>query len=355
MLCLNFLVLFLQELRSFLGGHFGIQSSSLVYAVLGFQFLLFFVDVSFDGFSIPKIALLMLIFAPLYLFNKLALHCVFILMNIINVRNLTLKQLVRYVLVIQIVFTILSFALLGTGMVHDTVWNMPKGSAHTLGFRNPNGTRFFLTNTFLFLSFYLVVFDKPLALNFLLLVPIYVIYKLTYGRTYFIGAVVYYLFLFLFRARFFYKHNYWLYTLAPILLGYLLFLGIRLYEAYPVLDLLFSLRLSMSKQVLDEFSSVHYILGSSYVPEGITVDSSYLFLVCEAGVFSVGLFMLLYVKFVKKISPSEAKFFFPFVFFMLVAGVTEITFPAFSASAAIFYKILYQTAARKKRLEVSRV
>lgn len=351
---LNFLVLFLQEGRTFFGFVYGEQPRLLVFAVLGLQFLILVIDVSFNNSSLnmPKIALTLMLFIPLYLFNKLALHTVFIVLNIINLRRLTLKKVVQYALIIHIFFFVILFALLAKGAVYDATWPMLKGTAHTLGFQNPNSTSRFLTELVLILSFYLLLCKKSLFLNLMLLIPGYFIYRLTYGRTYFFALVLYYFFLIIFKCRFFYKHNYWVYKIAPIMLGAALIVGIHLYETNPWLDLLFSMRLSYSKAVLDGFSHINYIFGSSYVPEGLTVDCSYLFILCEAGIFSVLLFWILYSSFVKKISFEEAKSFFPFVFYTLIAGVTEITFPAFSAFTAIFYKILYQIASKKNNIEV---
>lgn len=342
---LNFVILFLQESRSFLSNVFEVQSSLLMFSVLGLQFLLFFIVASFEKFSIPKITFLLFLFVPIYLFNKFALHIVFIILNIINYRELSLKQVIKYALTIRAFFLALLLLMIIMGKTHDTTWVMLKGSAHTLGFSNPNATSKFLNGFILLLSLYLLVSKKNLFLNFLLILPAYLIYKTTFGRTYFIGLIVYFLFLFLFRCRLFYKHNYWLYRIVPILLGSLIIVGIRLFAEYPWLDLVFSKRLSFSKQIIDEFSYLNYIIGSSYIPEGLTIDSSYLLLFCEAGIFSVLIFIILYFNFIKKISFAEAKLFFPFIFTMLIAGLTEITFPVFSAVSVIFYKILYQTSA----------
>ena len=348
MFFLNFLILFLQETRSFLTAHFS-DNPIIMYSILGLQFFLFFANATFNNLTVPKISLLFLIFVPLYLFNNLSLHCVFIILNIINLRKLTLLQVVRYALVIHIFFFIISFVILRFGMVHDEVWKMPKGWAHTLGFANPNTTSHFLNNLILLLSFFMLLCKKPFLINLLLLIPAYFIYKITFGRTYFIGIICYYFFAVLFQIPFFYKHNYHFYKIVPLLLGATLIVGIRMYEANPLIDILFSRRLSMSKQVVDGFSHINYLLGSSFMPKDVTIDSSYLLLFCEAGIFSVFFFMLLYITFVKKITAIEVKKFFPFVFFMFVAGVSEITFPVFTASTAVFYKILYQTATKKQK------
>ena len=353
MVFINFLILFLQECRVFISNHFESEPKFIMISVLGLQLLLFFAEVSSSKkLSMPKIALLLLFFIPLYLFNNFALHCVFIILYIMNTRHLSLKKVVQMALAVNLIFLALSILMLLSGLVHNEIWNMSKGAANTLGFTNPNSTARSLITAILVFSFYLVLYKKSLFLNFLLLIPGYAIYRITFGRTYFIGLVIYYLFLLLFKSRLFYKHNYWLYKIAPLLLGSLLIIGIRIYEAFPLVDLFFSSRLSFSKAVLDEFSSINYILGSSFIPEGLTIDSSYLYIFCEAGILSVLAFMLLYSLFVKKISPSEAKIFFPFVFCLLIMGVSEITFPAFSVATAIFYKILYQTANKKSKQEV---
>lgn len=348
---LNFLILFLQDSRNFFPNYFS-EQPLLMYAVLGLQFLLLLITITFHGFSIPKAAFLLLIFMPLYLVNKLALHCVFVVLNIMNVKNLSLQKVVKYVLFIHLLFLIFAILALKSGLSYDTVWKMPKGSAHTLGFGNPNATSSFLNDCILLVSFYMILRGKSLLLNLLLLLPTYAVFKITYGRTYFFGMLAYFFFLIIFQMRLFYKHNYGLYRIVPIILGALLVIGIRLYEAYPLLDLLFSSRLSMSKAVIEKFSHVNYVLGSSHVPEGITIDCSYLFLLCESGIFSIGVFILLYWKFIKKVAFSEAKVFFPFLFCILIMGVSEITFPVFSSMTAIFYKILYQTAMKKNRSEV---
>ena len=349
---LNFCILFLQETRGFLGSHFGMQCPILVYIIFGLQSFLFFTDLFSNKFYMPKIGLLLFVFAPLYLYNNLALHCIFIILNIINLRKITLKQIVRYIFIIQIFFLFLSFAILFLGIVNDTIWRMPKGVGHTLGFRNPNGTSSFLTNELLIFSLFLLICKKINNLDFILIIPAYIIYKVTCGRTYFIGILFYILFLILFRFKIFYRHNYKLYSFAPLLLGALLIVGIKVYEQYPIIDLLFSKRLSWSKAILDEFSLINYFIGTSYVPDGLTVDSSYLFIVCEAGIISVTLFMMLYTSFVRKTTSADAKVFYPFIFFILIAGVTEITFPTFSTINVIFYKILYETA-RKRNLKES--
>lgn len=348
MLFLNFLVLFLQESRIFFGNIFGEQSRLLVIAVLGLQFMIFFIDVSFNSskFYVPKVSLLLFLFVTIYFYNHFALHIVFIIMSIVNLRKISLITIVKYTLIIHIFFLFVLLTMLLLGTVHDEIWPMIKGAAHTLGFYNPNSTSKFLNEIILILSFYLLLSNKPFFLNFLLIVPGYFIYRLTYGRTYFIGLAAYYLFLILFRCKFFYKHNYWLYKIAPVLLGSVLIAGVRLYERYPRLDQLFSRRFSFSKQIIDGFSKITLFLGSSYIPEGLTIDCSYLYIFCEAGLISIFCFMVLYLSFVKKSGAKEAKIFFPFVFCVLVAGFAEITFPVFSGVSVVFYKILYQTAAK---------
>ena len=345
---LNFIVLFLQNSRFFFSNYFS-EQPLLMYAVLGLQFLLLLITITFRGLKIPKMVFLLLVFVPLYVFNKFALHCVFILLNIVNTRKLSLQQVVKYVLFIHILFFLFLMLFLISGISHDVVWNMPKGSAHTLGFRNPNTTSQFLNNCILLISFYMMLRGKNLILNLILLVPTYVVFRITYGRTYFFGMIAYFFLLILFQMRLFYKHNYILYRSVPLIFGGLLIIGVRVYETFPLLDIFFSSRLSMSKAVIRGFTHLNYIIGSSDIPEKTTIDSSYLFLLCESGIFSMSAFILLYWRFIKKISNTESKIFFPFVFCMLIMGVSEITFPVFSLMTAIFYKILYQTAMKKNQ------
>lgn len=342
MLNISTIWIFLLGIRPF-SGFFDFPSIFFTALITGLQLIQFMIYLQRTKGKVKLVyfALIFLILITAYNFATLAI--VNICLGVILLKNESLRKIstVSCISICTGIFIYLS--LLWLGHIHDKIMIMPKGVAHTFGYSNSNGIGMLVFQaTLIFYVFIETHFSKNFISNLfvlLLLIPNYLIYKLSLGRTAFYAILLFFLIFILcsFNLKKLYGTRKFI-SLFPFLLFFLSLLLCKIYERYPFLDVLFTTRFSKNSVHLNSMSSVNYIIGYR-LPEG-PMDSAYLMQLFGGGICSVLLFLFIASKGIYRFDKNNFFVFIPFIFCMLVSGFAENTFSSFSLPTVLFYKAL---------------
>ena len=280
--------------------------------------------------------LIFLLFCTLYNFSTLAI--VNIVLSIILLKHVPIKnflKLASFLTLSKILIWVLSLKL---GFIHDSVFIMPKGIGHTLGFSNPNlPGKSFLDTLLIITVFLLFRFNRRLPL-FLFLIPNYLIYISTLGRTSYYCVLIYFLCILYFCRYSKYNFSRVMVIAIPFILYAATIVACRIYQQYPILDKIFTTRFSKNAAYLNSMSIVNYLIGLK-LPEG-PMDSAYLAQLFQGGITSVCIFLFISTKGILNMSQKDIRIFLPFIICLFVSGFAENTFSTFCLSTILFYKIL---------------
>lgn len=334
--------LFLLGIRPF-SEFFNFPSIIFTVIITGLQIIQFmiFLQRTNGKIKLAYFTLIFLILITAYNFATLAIVNICLSVILLKKENLRKISTVSAISIFTGLFIYLS--LLWLGHIHDKIMIMPKGSAHTFGYSNSNGIgSLVLQATLIFYVFIETHLSKNFISDFfvlLLLIPNYLIYKLSLGRTTFYASLVFFLiFIFcIFSFKFLYRTKKLL-SLLPFILFCLAIICCKIYEQYPFLDVLFTTRFSKNAVHLNSMSSLNYIIGYR-LPEG-PMDSAYLMQLFGGGICSVLLFLFISSKGIKSFDKDSFLTFIPFILCMLASGFAENTFSSFSLQTVLFYKVL---------------
>lgn len=309
------------------------------------QMLQYFFFLIKNKYRVGNLFLVLCFLLPLMLYNSATLATINIVMSVILLRKDHLNTVLVTILITMVFCVFIYVFLFYFNIINDEIWSMPKGVAHTLGFRNTNGPGRFLFDVTVVISILILNFfnRKLLFLHFLMFIANYYMYIYTLGRTPFYSLIIYYV-LFIF-FNFFLKRNS-TYTLikkisilTPVLLSIITIVAIKIYEHYPVLDVIFTTRFSKNSVFVNNLSIINFFIGYR-LPAGEPMDSAYLALFFAGGVVSLCFFFIVVMKGIYKLHFNQAKKFSPFILCILFAGFTENMFSSFAVRSIVFYKIL---------------
>lgn len=331
----------LVHLRSLLGDYFDAsQFFTLLIDVI--MLMHFFVYMQKRKFKTFYLFIPLILSFLLCIFNFGFLVAFDIVLSVVSLKNISNKRIILVSFLSSFIVVFLCVAFLLLGIVPDETVNLSKNLqhivGHKLGFHNTNVASMFFFNVILITSLFLLEFTKYKVFNYLLLFPCYVVFKLTGGRTTFYAEIVYFLCLFIFDFKFFLRHFRKLYVAIPFLFSFLIFVGLYVYTKYPIIDVVLSGRFYYYNLMFNDFSLKSLLIGIQINDN--PMDCAYLNLFSGGGLVLVYVFSSIYVNGINKISPETIKKYMPLTICMLVSGLAENTFSAFSPVSIVFYKIL---------------
>lgn len=338
--------MFLQSMRIILNC-MNINSMPIAYLVLILQLFQYALIIANNRYRITPRFFILILLVPLYLYNSLTLNLIYIVLSVLILQKQSLKQVIRHFFIIQMTILIFQTGLLKIGILHDSVWPMLKGSAHTMGFANPNTTAGFYQTVILISSLMIVATGRKAILNIFLLLGAYIAYKTTYGRTYFISSLFYFFLLLLLSLPHFVKCTRAAYITVPFLFYALMYILTKLYETEPWLDIVFTKRLSINHEYFSMMRPINLFIGMPLLDGPL--DTAYLLMILCGGIVSVYFFLSMYVRGIKRAPVDYLKKYFPYCFAILMAGFSESGFASFTISTVLFFRILAEYADAKKR------
>lgn len=327
-------------LRGLLAGYFGYETLAFTIFLNFVLMLDFFLVILQENFKVHKIVFFLLIAAVIVLFNKAALALLDIVVAVYILRYVRLERVIKLMAGVSLFYLCFFYSLYFFEIKQNVEVTMPKGVAYSLGFNNTNTASAFFMLNIMVVSLYLYNVKK--IYSFLLLPILYVIYKLTLGRTSFYAELVFYISAILLFAPPIRKVRL-LYKLFPILLFSTLLILTNLSNHYSTIDNIFTTRFSIYSNLLDIMQPTNYLTGLA-IPEDQPMDSSFFALLFDGGITYLLLFFYLYNVYYKNSIKSNDFHYMPFVLFMLATGFSENTFSSFNVLSVIFFKILYDSA-----------
>lgn len=287
---------------------------------------------------------------------------VLILTSLINpaARNIFLIFLSSYILselktetVIKInlltSFTVLAFCsfflLFGitkSEMFNQTLWDMRERWDYGMG--NPNTFALFIYSVVI--NMYLLFSRKSKLVILFIVIVSYITYSYTASRT-FGGAVLLLLIAHVLRFKLSTSCSFkYLLISIPVFVFFgVIYFSINV-EKYTLINFLFSGRLELYGNFLRSLSLSHYIIGSPLINEE-TIDSSFLHIYFEGGVFVFIVFCLMIYKTIQKSTSKERELFIPLFISVFAMGLTEsiLTFILIFGNMIvwqIFFRLFYR-------------
>lgn len=314
------------------------STTVLTLLITSTQFLHLLFLLEKDGWRFTWYHLLLVWFVLLTAYNPGTLPTVNIVLAIILLQK-TPVQKVSFVMTVAFFVTLFVYlSAFSLGILQDGTTQYAKGLTHSLGFRNSNTPGLlFMMLTLVISTFCLQTFRLKFPM-LLFLLPNYLIFTLTLGRTSFATVCLYFFLVwwFSFRRRYALERRFA--TVLPILLFAVTFVFLHIWYKIPFVNVFFTGRFRINGNTLKNLSAANYVLGYR-LPEG-PMDSAYLGILLNGGVMCVWLFLSSCVRGIRNMPIAQAKVFLPFVIVFAVSGFTEGTFSLFRLATVLFYKIL---------------
>lgn len=219
------------------------------------------------------------------------------------------------------------------------------------GYGHPNLAGMYYWGFFLCLLLYCYL-SKYRNLLWILIGGIFVfslyLYSETVSRGFIIAAVLFILIFGYYSLRLRLRKDYVigysryiLYALPVLLTGVTLYFSLNV-SRYPLLDLLLSQRLSLFGELLHSIAPLQYLTGTSAFGY-ITVDSSYLHLLFEAGVLLYVLFIWMYYFAIKNIIRQQNFLIITiFISFLIYGLIESLLLLPMVISNNLFWVLLYR-------------
>lgn len=321
---------------------FNLPTEFFTIAITSMQFLnlLFLLKKTRWKLTIYHIVLFVLIL--LIFVNTDTVATVNIIFAVILLKNENLKKICLTVCAAYLINIIIILFGYSYGILQDSITVYQKGITHTLGFQNSNTPGLYAMQcSLVFATTWLLFSDFKLVLLFLI-VPNYLIFKYTLGRTSFLCICLFLLFVFYFsmdrKYMFTRKYSFLVPFFFFILIFFVAFSIKFMPPLYAVGNAIFTGRPRMIYKILSKMNPANFLLG--YKNIDMPMDCAYLGILVNGGIFSLFLFFSCCYKGLKNIPLNMAKRMLPFIFVILISGVTEGTFSLFRLSTIVFYKVL---------------
>lgn len=340
---------------------FGISTSLFTVLIYGLALLLFLIDITYvSNFHVKKLFLYFLVTFPLIVFNYEYYIILALFIFIYIFRNQNVYKGIKIVGFSYFVFIMICLLLVNIGVLHDTKLMIPTKSTeplHSIWGGNPNNTGA-LFGTFIFCIF-VIAFEKKRNhyLYILAFTLSYYIYKLCGCRTFFMAEC----FLFLFSIFLRFKVINRQFTLFPIFLLFLTFLLMYLWDKYSennfvgLINLLLTGRpILWLKQIGGNFSLSNILVGQARLKD-IPQDSSYLEFILLGGLPLISIFIVFYLRYVKKNAKVFNKSLLPIQAFALaffVSGFSESLFPKITELNLLVFLYLYKIVQEKDLVQL---
>lgn len=292
-------------------------------------------------------ALSFVVLALLTVYNKEVLALVDILALTYALRGVSMKYLIRVNAVVLAFYIITWLFLLEAGVIKDEIMEMPKGIAHTLGFKKTNSLGMLGFN--IISTLFLISKRKNRWIVFILIPFInQSFYTFSISRTPMIGGYVLMLVMLLDYLKILRPWTRYFIAALPIFLTIVIIYISKNVHNYPDLNMLFTWRFTYYSNMLNSMSAINWIIGHK-IQAGVIMDGSYLMILFSGGIIAVFVFWRAYIISVlyhwKRIYQ-----FLPFILGMLSNGIGENTFSSCGALSVIFWFIFFSYSREDKNL-----
>lgn len=320
--------------RGFLGNYLLFDTLLLTILINALLLLDLIIDLTNSKLRVGYIFLIICFSSFIIFFNKQALAFFDIMLAVYLLRKLPFHKFlnsISWMAVVNLIIFVFCFLF---SIKENQIIIMPKGEAFNLGFNNTNTASSFLMINLMVLVLW--VYIKNRITSFLFIPLFYLIYDWTLARASFFAEIVFY---FSVLLSFLNIKNYF-FRFIPLILYLLIFMMTYYSRSYAWINEVFTTRFYIYDTILSDFDIFNLVFGYS-IPEGQPMDSSYLSLLFDGGIFYVIIFLYIYDRYYKyQISKNFIKY-FPFVFFVLIAGFSENTFSGLNFVSIIFFKLMY--------------
>ena len=322
-----------------LRGYFaGIISDTLVITL----FLNVIIALAIDYKSVRSSFFIFATLSLLTVYNREVLALIDILAIIYVLRGSPISFLIKANALCLVFFLIIWLLMLSLGILKDNLMIMPKGIAHCMGYDNPN--LFGKISFYIIASLYLIV-SKKIRIIVLLFIPLIneFFFSLSIARTSWAGCYVFLLIAILSYCKIIRPIFKYLIAILPVFILILLIYFSKNIAQYPILDVIFTTRFSLSK-----FSLINWIIGFKKTSD-IILDSSYLSILCSGGIACIVYFWWnFYNAIVKKWNVLYE--YLPFIIAMLAMGIGENVFSSANALSLIFWFLIFDYKTPKHKL-----
>lgn len=267
-------------------------------------------------------------FALISLLNSAARNVFLIFLTIYTLRIWSVRQFAIVNLFVSLIFFIVTVFLLYGDVLHSKIFSfslLNYRERWDFGYGNPNTFALFIFS--ILVNSYIVFVGKfkNVILPVMLLVG-FVVYSYTGSRTFFISIIV----LIIIHYSIIYQNGFLLIkkTLVYFPFVVILFLLFLIFNVsdFAIVNLVLSGRLDLYNSFILKMSLLDFFIGSSIINDAETViDSSYLHLLFECGIFGLLIFLVSYIKMMKYID-IHMKYYLPVVVSILFYGITESLF-----------------------------
>lgn len=260
--------------------------------------------------------------------------------------NVNKRKIILYNSYFIIFFLLCVWIGLKIGYIKDISFYVPKSDSivYSLGFWQSNILSLYVYA--LVLSIYTLL-RKNIWLDIILLYLGWKVYEYSGSRTCFIGTLILLICdITLLKLKMSFLYNKYALYSFPIILIIATFYFISHYSQYPIIDILFSGRLSIMGGVFETLSIKEYLIGFN-IPPDTPIDSAY-FTIFAYGGFPLILFHLyFYFKYIKK---GNYKRNIPTVISILTAGMTEYVFVGLNMISIILLCIIIKDTTNDKNI-----
>lgn len=294
-----------------------------------------------------KILLILGSFAILSILNPAAKNIFLILLTVYILSPFSIIQISKINLILELFVIFLVIILLSVGVLHNKLFALgdisdPRIARWDMGFGNPNVFALFIYA--ILINCYIVT-QKKFYTYYLVGSAIisFIVFHYTGSRSFLIGMILIWIISLSLKIKIIrnltYKYKSLLYPLSLIFIFITIYCSINVSE-FEILNLILTGRLRLYHNLLEECSSLSYIIGNASVMDEL-IDSAYIHLLLEGGVLAVLIFSFLWVIFIKNLRNSTI-YILPVFISVLLYGLTESVFTAIlNYGIIIIWSILF--------------
>lgn len=336
------LLIILFYLKIIIVSLFDVEEPPVILGLL--MYLLCLVSIDFHRINYMMFVVLGFLFVSAFIPTARSLAFLFLFLYVM--RNMSLRYIAKLNVILSVIVLICAWIGISLGEFTDQTTYQALKARNDFGFNNPNA--FAVFGFGLCTNLYYLFAKNNKVITFLVIIPFaWWVGAHSGSRTFLFSIFMMLLTYFLYKKD---KSqnvlfNRTLFIIAPFLLTVVVLIGALAFSNIAVVDLFFSFRLSLYKQVITQTSVFGYLFGSQLTGD-ITIDNSYLQLIFMGGIGGFIMFSYLYVRTMKRM-PESDKWILPmFVGFLLYGTAESIMTITYMFGSMIFWLYLFQNGLR---------
>lgn len=318
-------------------------------------FLGFFTLLSFDFLKITRLKVCLWIILPFCLVfrNWLMLWTVVATAYQLLELRIPIRNLAYIGLSLVVIQLLALIELNFLGIVNSDAQIVDKTNrlAYDLGLGNSNNVG---TTVFYFISlFYLALFKNHKSTFYVIAVIVdFLMFYITSSRTFFFGGLIIISFAFGYQINLFRKWMKYIIGLLPvILISFLIYLIINYIQSDKINEIndLATGRISLFALFFKDFSNTDFLIGKP-IELDTPLDNTFLAMLHMGGLIFISFFCLSFFRSITKFY-DQLKYYFPFIFGMFAASMTESLFGSPSGAGLILWMITLIIYTNEKKNE----